>query len=299
MKPHLAGTRKSPGCRSTPGLFVKGLRSPCRPCHGRVAHGAAAFSACRRRPPRWSGTAPDGRRVLQRRSVTLTGSATPALSRSSYSPVAALRPWPAGRFVTFSATTPGSRPPLKAICLSGRQRNAHDVGAGRLVTRELQLVQRRCRLQQSHATTGDDALLDGCLRVRTASSMRCLRSLSSTSVAAPALITQHRCQLARRSAASRVVVGVAVLDLGTDLRDPARDGVGIPGTLDDRGLVLGDDDLAGLAKQRDVGGLQGQPDLFADDLATVRIAMSCSMALRRSPKPGALTATDLKVRGSC
>jgi hypothetical protein len=27
----------------------------------------------------------------------------------------------------------------------------------------------------------------------------------------------------------------------------------------------------------------------------VRIAMSCSMALRRSPKPGALTATDLKV----
>jgi hypothetical protein len=30
-------------------------------------------------------------------------------------------------------------------------------------------------------------------------------------------------------------------------------------------------------------------------VAPVRIAMSCSIALRRSPKPGALTAADLKM----
>ena len=42
----------------------------------------------------------------------------------------------------------------------------------------------------------------------------------------------------------------------------------VTGTLDDGGLVLGDDDLAGLAEQRDVGGLQGEADLFADDLTT-------------------------------
>ena len=49
----------------------------------------------------------DGRRILQRRAVTLTGSATPALSRSSYSLVAALRPVPVAELRTFSATTPG------------------------------------------------------------------------------------------------------------------------------------------------------------------------------------------------
>ena len=42
----------------------------------------------------------------------------------------------------------------------------------------------------------------------------------------------------------------------------------ITGALDDGGLVLGDDDLAGAAQQRDVGGLQREADLLADDLAT-------------------------------
>ena len=41
-----------------------------------------------------------------------------------------------------------------------------------------------------------------------------------------------------------VVVGVGVLDLGLDLVDPALDVVLVAGTLDDGGLVLGDDDLA-------------------------------------------------------
>src|SRR4029077_9790333 len=53
-----------------------------------------------------------------------------------------------------------------------------------------------------------------------------------------------------------------------DLGYPPGDGVGVAGTLDDGGLILGDDDLAGLAEQRDVGGLEREADLFTDDLTT-------------------------------
>ena len=64
-----------------------------------------------------------------------------------------------------------------------------------------------------------------------------------------------------------VVVGVRLLDLGTDLVDPTGDLVGVAATLDDRGLVLGDDDLAGGAEQLDAGRLQLEADLLGDHLA--------------------------------
>src|SRR5205823_5131335 len=64
-----------------------------------------------------------------------------------------------------------------------------------------------------------------------------------------------------------VVVAVALLDLGLDLVDPAGDLVAVSGALDDRRLVLGDDDLAGLAEQVERGVLELEADLFADDLA--------------------------------
>ena len=44
--------------------------------------------------------------------------------------------------------------------------------------------------------------------------------------------------------------------------------VGVAGTLDDRRLVLGDDDLAGAAEQVEVGVLELEADLLGDDLAT-------------------------------
>src|SRR5690606_31092704 len=65
-----------------------------------------------------------------------------------------------------------------------------------------------------------------------------------------------------------VVVGVRVLDLGTDLVDPSGDLVLVAGTLDDGRLVLGDDDLAGAAEQVEVCGLELEADLLGDDLAT-------------------------------
>jgi hypothetical protein len=92
-----------------------------------------------------------------------------------------------------------------------------------------------------------------------------------------------------------VVVGVRLLDLGADLGDATGDRVLVAGTLDDRGLVLGDDDLAGLAEQVEVRGVELEADLLGDDLAAGEDGDVGSMALRRSPKPGALTATDLKV----
>src|SRR5690625_3282200 len=123
--------------------------------------------------------------------VTLTGSMMPALIRSSYAPVMALRPSPTGRLRTFSATTPPSNPALTAICLSG--------ASTATLTMLAPVASSPSRLSLSKvsapacsrdtpppATTPSST---AALALRTASSMRCLRSLSSTSVAAPARMT--------------------------------------------------------------------------------------------------------------
>src|SRR5207342_1458592 len=118
--------------------------------------------------------------------------------------------------------------------------------------------------------TGDDALLDGRLRVA--------NGVLDAVLALLELDLGGRADLDDGHAAGQlgeallellaVVVGVGLLDLGTDLVDPAGDLVAVAGTLDDGGLVLGDDDLAGLAEQLDAGVLQLEADLLGDDLAT-------------------------------
>src|SRR6056297_3285486 len=65
-----------------------------------------------------------------------------------------------------------------------------------------------------------------------------------------------------------VVVGVGVLDLGLDLVDPALDVVLGAGPLDDRGLVLGDDDPLGLTEQVEGDVLELEADVLADHLGT-------------------------------
>src|ERR1700685_3857042 len=103
--------------------------------------------------------------------VTLAGSMMPAANMSTYSPVAAFRPKPGSSDRTFSATTPPSRPALIAICLSGSSsaRRTDCVPRGPaphmralgLVPRQLELLERElARLEQGHAATGDDTLLD-------------------------------------------------------------------------------------------------------------------------------------------
>ena len=162
--------------------------------------------------------------------VTLAASMMPALTRSSYSPVAALRPSDA--FLserTFSTTTPPSRPAFSAICLIGPSRaRQHDAGTGGLFGVFHLLEQRLDALlgtQQGDATTGDDTLFDGRLG-----------GGHGVFDAVLLLLELHlggRADLEHRDTTGElgqallqlllVVVGVGVLDLGLDLRDPAVD----------------------------------------------------------------------------
>src|SRR5699024_691839 len=64
-----------------------------------------------------------------------------------------------------------------------------------------------------------------------------------------------------------VVVRVGVSDFRLDLGNAALDLVGCASTLDDRGLVLGDDDLACAAEHLQVGVLELEANLFRDNLA--------------------------------
>ena len=69
-----------------------------------------------------------------------------------------------------------------------------------------------------------------------------------------------------------------------------------PAPFDDGGLVLGDDDLARGTEKLQRGRVSSLRPISSEmTVAPVRMAMSWSMALRRSPNPGALTATDLNV----
>ena len=124
--------------------------------------------------------------------------------------------------------------------------------------------------QQGDAAAGDDALLDGGLggADRVLDAVLLLLELDLGGRAdledgdAAGQLGQALLELLA------VVVGVGVLDLGLDLRDAALDVVLVAGALDDGGLVLGDDDLAGLAEQVEGGVLELEADLLGDDLAT-------------------------------
>ena len=102
-----------------------------------------------------------------------------------------------------------------------------------------------------------------------ASSMRCFFSLSSTSVCAPTLMTQTPpASLARRSwsfsrSQSESVRSISALDLA----DPAVDLVVVAAAVDDRGVVLGDDDAAGRAEHLEADLVELEADLLGDDLA--------------------------------
>ena len=156
-----------------------------------------------------------------------------------------------GKVAHLLGDNTGLRPELKAICFSGASSATRTMFAPVASSPvELQLLQRRSRLQQGHAATGDDALLDGGLGVadRVLDAVLALLELHLGGGAG----LDHRNTAGQLGQALlqllAVVVGVAVLDLLPDLRDPARDRLAVTGTLDDGGLVLGDDDLAGAGR---------------------------------------------------
>ena len=98
--------------------------------------------------------------------------------------------------------------------------------------------------------------------------MRCFFSLSSTSVSAPTLMTQTPPEsLASRSwSFSRSQSESRALDLGADLRDAVGDGSAVAAAVDDRGVVLGDDDAAGGAEHLEADLVELEADLGGDDL---------------------------------
>jgi len=68
-----------------------------------------------------------------------------------------------------------------------------------------------------------------------------------------------------------------------------------PCALDNGRLVLGDTTFRALPRRSSVTFSSFQADVSVMTCPPVKIAMSCSMALRRSPNPGAFTDTERKV----
>ena len=124
--------------------------------------------------------------------------------------------------------------------------------------------------EQGDAATGDDTLLDGGPggRQRVLDAVLLLLELHLGGGAdlddghAAGQLGQPLLELLA------VPVRVGVLDLGLDLVDPALHVVGRAGALDDRGVVLGDDHLAGPPEQVEGDVLQLEADLLGHDLTT-------------------------------
>src|SRR5215217_8729226 len=147
----------------------------------------------------------------------------------------------------------------------------HDVGADGLVALQLQILKRlRPSLHERNAAASDDALLDGRLGIAD--------SVLNAVLALLELNLGRRTDLDHRNTAGQlgepllqllpVIIRVGVLDLSPNLVDPARDLLRTASTLDDRGLVLGDDHLTSLSEQLNRDAVELEPDLLADHLAT-------------------------------
>ena len=181
----------------------------------------------------------------------------------------------------------------------GGERQLDDASAGGLVALELEALERVVAgLDQRDATTGDDALFDGSLRVA--------NGVLDAVLALLELDLGRRARLDDGDAARElgeallellaVVVGVGVLDLRADLLDATLDdwpASPAPSTMVVSSLVT--TTLRAWPSRSSVAFSSERPTDSEMTWPPVRIAMSWSIALRRSPKPGALTATALNV----
>ena len=191
---------------------------------------------------------------------------------------------------------------MSAICLSGASIATRTMFAP-VASSPVRLVRPRrerdlAGLDERDATTGDDALFDGGLRVA--------NGVLDAVLALLELDLGRRARLDDGDAAGElgeallellaVVVAVGVLDLATDLRrrDPRSASASpAPSMIVVSSLVMMT--LRARPSRSRVAFSSLRPTSSVMTWPPVRIAMSCSCALRRSPKPGALTATDLKM----
>ena len=216
----------------------------------------------------------------------------------THSPVAALKPVPSSAFFKRSITIDPSNPALWAIWRTGSSKarrtilrpvasspvNSKSATAGITLTRAV----------PPPATIPSSTAARVALR---ASSMRSFISFNSVSVAAPTLITatppdnfaKRSCNFSRSN--SEVVV--SIWDLITATRWEIASGFPAPSTI--TVLSLSTVTLAAWPRASIVASFNSRPRSSVITVPPVKMAISSSMALRRSPKPGALTATTLKV----
>ena len=124
-------------------------------------------------------------------------------------------------------------------------------------------------LHQCSATAGNNALLGSSLRVTHGILDAVLALLQLHLGGGTDLQDGHTAGELRQALLQllAVVVGVSVLDLLADLLDATLQLLLGASTIDDGGVILGDNDLAGGTQQRQVSGLQVQADLLGDNLA--------------------------------
>src|SRR6476659_647315 len=173
---------------------------------------------------------------------------------------------------------------------------AHDGRARGLVTGQLEGVDGRSGVDEGGAATGDDALLDRGPRRGDGVLDAVLLLLE--------LDLGVRADLDDADAAGElgetllellaVPVGVGALDLGLDLVDAAGDLALLAVAVDDRRVVLGEDDAAGLAEDGQVGLVEAEPDLRRDDLATGEDGDVLEHGLAAVPEAGSLDGRDVE-----
>ena len=201
-------------------------------------------------------------------------------------------------WLTSSATTEPSLPPLLTIVLSGaRQGVQHDVDADLLVALGLvaSLLDRFGAAEQGHAAAGQNAFFDR-------------RTGGVQGVFDAGLLLLHvgfglGADADHRHAAGQlgqpflelflVVFAFGLGDLVLDLLNPLVDVGPLAGAFDDRRVVLIDRDLLGAAQVLELRFSSWMPRSSLISVPPVSTAMSPSIALRRSPKPGAFTAQTL------
>jgi hypothetical protein len=231
--------------------------------------------------------------------VTFTGSTMPALTRSTYCPVAAFRPSPHSAPRSRSTTTYPSCPAFWAIQRSG--------STSALVTMATPVASSpvRPRLPASVGTSWASATpppgtmpsSTAALVDEMASSIRCRFSRSSGSVAAPTLITaippESRATrslsffLSHSLSAASISLRICSTRLATSSERPPPSTIVVVSLAMTTRRARPSCEIWVFSSLRPISSVITSPP--------VRIAMSSSIRLRRSPKPGAFTATPVKV----
>src|SRR6476661_4789414 len=173
---------------------------------------------------------------------------------------------------------------------------AHDGRTRGLVTCELEGVDGGGGVDEGGATTGDDALLDRGTR-RGDRVLDAVLLLLELDLGVRADLDDADATGELRETLLELLlvpVGVGALDLGLDLVDAAGDLALLAVAVDDRRVVLGEDDAAGLAEDGQVGLVEAEPDLRRDDLATGEDGDVLEHGLAAVAEAGSLDGRDVE-----